>query len=144
VNRQGATDRLKTYWGIDQGDRAALCEIVGREFDGPIDLVIDDASHVYGPTRASFETLFPYLRQGGLYIIEDWQWSYSEHPPASLADEQPVAALVHELLDAVGRRGTDAAQASREKLPVKSVTVVPHFAAVERGVDAAVLAKPTA
>ena len=34
----------------------------------PLDLVIDDASHLYVPTRTSFEALFPRLRPGGLYI----------------------------------------------------------------------------
>ncbi len=58
VKDRGAADRLKTYWGVDQGDRRALGEIVTREFDRAIDLVIDDASHVYEPTLASFETLF--------------------------------------------------------------------------------------
>ena len=38
----------------------------------PVDLVIDDASHRYPETVASFEVLFPRLRTGGLYVIEDW------------------------------------------------------------------------
>lgn len=38
----------------------------------PLDLVIDDASHLLNETRASFETLFPLLGPGGLYVIEDW------------------------------------------------------------------------
>ena len=107
-------------------------EIVTREFDRAIDLVIDDASHVYEPTLASFETLFPHLRPGGLYIIEDWQWSYSDEPPPSLADAEPVARLVHEALDAVGRRG---AGSSRGGEPVRSVTVAPGFAAIEKGIS---------
>lgn len=56
--------------GVDQGDRAALVELVERF--GPFDLVIDDASHLLGPTRTSFEVLFPALRPGGLYVVEDW------------------------------------------------------------------------
>jgi hypothetical protein len=123
VRRRGAADRLKTYWGVDQGDRTALREIVTREFDGPIDLVIDDASHIYGPTRASFEILFPQLRPGGLYIIEDWQWSLVDEPPASLANEEPASRLVHEALDSVGRGGES----------VQSVTVLHGFAVIEKG-----------
>ena len=46
----------------------------------PLDLVIDDASHLYGPTMASFEVLFPRLRPGGLYVIEDW------FPPTPMID----------------------------------------------------------
>src|SRR4029077_11377083 len=47
-------------------------EIVHDCFNGSIDVVIDDASHLYGPTRRSFEILFPLLKPGGAYIIEDW------------------------------------------------------------------------
>ena len=36
------------------------------------DLIVDDASHLYRPTLASFEVLYPRLRPGGTYVIEDW------------------------------------------------------------------------
>jgi len=135
VKGRGAADRLKTYWGVDQADREALDEIVAREFDRPIDLVIDDASHVYEPTRASFETLFPYLRRGGLYIIEDWAWSYCEEPPPSLADAEPVSRLVQEALAAVGRRAAGSVGLGGGGEPVTSITVVPAFAAIEKGLE---------
>lgn len=41
-----------------------------------IDLVIDDASHLYDETRASFNMIFPYMSPGGLYVIEDWAWAH--------------------------------------------------------------------
>ena len=60
-------------YGVDQADAPALRRIVADEFAGePLDLVIDDASHVLDPTRASFNVLFPLLRPGGVYVIEDW------------------------------------------------------------------------
>ena len=37
-----------------------------------LDLVIDDGSHVYTPTRTTFDLAFPRLREGGIYVIEDW------------------------------------------------------------------------
>ncbi len=62
-----------THYGVDQADRARLGELVDHDLAGhPIDLVIDDCSHAHDPTRSSFETLFPRLRPGGLYVIEDW------------------------------------------------------------------------
>lgn len=70
------SDLIKTYWGINQGDSERLREIVRVEFSAPLDLVVDDASHIYEPTLASFETLFPLLRPGGLYVIEDWAWEH--------------------------------------------------------------------
>jgi predicted O-methyltransferase YrrM len=64
---------VRAYYRVDQSDQATLSDIVAREFGGePLDLVIDDASHVLEPTRASFEILFPSLRPGGRYLIEDW------------------------------------------------------------------------
>jgi SAM-dependent methyltransferase len=58
-------------FGLDQADRAGLTQFVDPHGCG-FDLVIDDASHVLDPTRVSFEVLFPRLRPGGVYIIEDW------------------------------------------------------------------------
>lgn len=75
-----ATDRrarVRPYYGVDQGDRERLVEILDREFrDEPIDLVVDDASHLLAESRTSFEVLFPRLRPGGLYVIEDWNWEH--------------------------------------------------------------------
>ena len=64
---------VHAYYGVDQGDAATLRRIVADEFGGePLDLVIDDASHLLDPTRSSFNVLFPLLRPGGVYVIEDW------------------------------------------------------------------------
>src|SRR5262249_22515324 len=64
---------IRPHYGIDQSDHRALAGVVDRERAGaPIDVVIDDASHDYFLTKASFETLFPRLRPGGVYVIEDW------------------------------------------------------------------------
>jgi predicted O-methyltransferase YrrM len=73
IETHGFGNVVRPYYGVDQGDRQRLGEIVDSELDGrPLDLVIDDCSHMFDPTRSSFETLFPRLRPGGLYIVEDW------------------------------------------------------------------------
>jgi hypothetical protein len=73
IERRGLSDSVKLVYGVDQADRGRLLELMGRELgDDRLDLVIDDASHLLSETTASFETLFPYLRPGGLYVIEDW------------------------------------------------------------------------
>lgn len=41
----------------------------------PLDIVIDDCSHVFDKTTASFNLLFDCIKPGGLYIIEDIQIS---------------------------------------------------------------------
>lgn len=73
IGRLALTERVHPYYGVDQADRTRLRAIIDEEFaDEPLDLVIDDASHRLDKTRASFETLFPRLRPGGLFLIEDW------------------------------------------------------------------------
>jgi len=71
LTESGNQDQIKLFWRTDQGDEHALQSIVAA-CAGPVDVVIDDASHLYGPTRRSFEILFPLLRAGGVYFIEDW------------------------------------------------------------------------
>jgi cephalosporin hydroxylase len=43
---------------------------------GPPDIVIDDGSHIGVHQWASFRTLFPALKSGGLYVIEDLHTAY--------------------------------------------------------------------
>jgi hypothetical protein len=40
------------------------------------DIIIDDGSHINHHQIKSFETLFPFLSDGGIYVIEDTQTSY--------------------------------------------------------------------
>lgn len=127
VASRNLADRVRTYWGVDQTVAERLRAIVQDEFRGPLDLVIDDASHLYGPTKSSFEALFPLLRPGGFYIIEDWPWEYLErfHTPGHpWAAEPPLSKLIKELVDAAG---------SHLKGSIASLTIVPAFAAAERG-----------
>lgn len=89
VQERGLGERLKTYWRTDQADSSRLMEIVEAEFEGPLNFVIDDASHAYAPTKASFETLFPLLREEGLYVIEDWSWQFAPEFRADFPDSEP-------------------------------------------------------
>ena len=43
---------------------------------GPPDVILDDGSHIGSHQQKSFETLFPRLKEGGLYMIEDMHTSY--------------------------------------------------------------------
>ena len=83
---------------IDQGDVETVTSIVDAHFPrGDLDLVIDDASHHVDLTEASFNVLFPRLRPGGLYVIEDWAWAhvgYGAHRPG----QEPLTSFVFEVL----------------------------------------------
>ncbi|GLZ33826.1 hypothetical protein Lesp02_60140 [Lentzea sp. NBRC 105346] len=65
--------RLQTIKG-DQNDPVFL-EQLGQSI-GPIDIVVDDGSHLTEHVVTSFNALFPHVRPGGLYVIEDLQTSY--------------------------------------------------------------------
>ncbi len=77
VAERGLGDVVRSHYGVDQSDRTRLADIVEDELGGElVDLVVDDASHRYDETVASFEVLFPRLRPGGRYVIEDWRWQH--------------------------------------------------------------------
>lgn len=66
-------DRIRIYQG-SQDDAALLKRI--SEDNGGFDLIIDDGSHCNEHVIASFKILFPLLKMGGIYAIEDLQTSY--------------------------------------------------------------------
>ncbi len=77
IKQRGLQDNVRSYYGTSQDDTARVKEIINTEFGNELlDLVVDDASHQYKETRSSFEVLFPILKPGGLYIIEDWGWAH--------------------------------------------------------------------
>jgi len=48
--------------------------------DGGFDIIIDDGSHVPRHILFTFKHLFPHVRPGGVYIIEDNGFSYTDQP----------------------------------------------------------------
>jgi hypothetical protein len=84
--------RRGRIYGIDVFDKTALsrgrievrqCSQVDRDQltalareAGPFDLIIDDGSHVNAHQIESFRILWPFVRDGGIYVVEDVQTSY--------------------------------------------------------------------
>ena len=99
-------EQVTVVWGVDQADRARLRDLVAANFAAPLDLVIDDASHLYEPTRASLKTLLPLIRAGGYYIIEDWAWAHWPGLHAAFAGHTPLTRLVTECGEAAGTEST--------------------------------------
>lgn len=102
VERQGLADRLTTHFNTDQGDKPRLREILDAQFgEAALDVVIDDASHLYTPSLATFEVLFPRLRPGGLYFLEDWKVHVllADYGRQTRGSEPPLHRLVHDLLN---------------------------------------------
>ena len=65
--------RIKIFQG-SQNDSAFLEKIALKI--GQIHVIIDDGSHINEHAITSFRTLFPYLADGGIYVIEDINTSY--------------------------------------------------------------------
>ena len=142
---------MRPFYGVDQSDRVRLTEIVDAEFDGELlDLVLDDASHEYLPTRTSFEVLFPRLRPGGVFVIEDWTTDHTNTkrvvaamqdrsaPNFAERERQLTQALVerHEGREftPVHRLGVELMQMCADSSDlVSEITIDLHWIAVRRG-----------
>jgi hypothetical protein len=118
-------DFIRTYWRTDQSDKERLRKCFYDNFSAPLDLVIDDASHLYLPSKASFEALFPLCRPGAIYILEDWAWAHwvEGHYDPSWAFERRLTDLVIEFIEAVGTSNS----------LIDHLDVYQGFAAIVRG-----------
>jgi demethylmacrocin O-methyltransferase len=67
--------RIKIFQG-DQVDEPFLNEV--ERLAGPFDIIIDDGSHINEHVIETFRILFPKLKDGGIYVVEDTQTSYWE------------------------------------------------------------------
>jgi SAM-dependent methyltransferase len=65
----------------DQADPVRLKEILLSHASAGLDIIVDDASHIGQNSAVSFEILFPCLKPGGLYVIEDWGTGYFDDWP---------------------------------------------------------------
>jgi SAM-dependent methyltransferase len=100
IERNKLAEAIRVHFGVAQTDRERLRTAIAADFgDDLVDAVVDDASHEYAATKACFETIFPYLRTGGAYVIEDWAWGHSHKwPPAERADMPLMSPLLSELM----------------------------------------------
>ena len=70
-----------------------------------------------------FETLFPLLRSGGIYMIEDWIWETqacfreADHP---WAEREGLVEFVRDFVLEIAKGS------------IRQLTVLPGFAAIER------------
>jgi len=132
-----AESRLQVLQG-DQGDERFL-DSMAREF-GPFDIVIDDGSHRSHHVITSFHALFPHVRPGGMYVVEDlctsyWPgWGGQANPSA----QGTSMAMVKGLLDGLNHQeqvpsGNDGL--SMSELTVTGVHVHHNLALIEKGVN---------
>src|SRR5690606_32935288 len=66
---------------------------------GPFDLVIDDGSHKNAHMLKSLEMIFPHLKPGGLYVVEDIHTSYWDSYGGKLRGGGTFMEVTKERLD---------------------------------------------
>jgi len=132
-----AESRLHVLQG-DQGDGQFL-DSMAREF-GPFDIVIDDGSHFSHHVITSFNALFPHVRPGGMYVVEDLQTSYwpgwGGH--ADPAVQGTSMAMIKSLLDGLNHQDqirNDDREPSMIDLTVTGVHVHHNLALIEKGLN---------
>jgi hypothetical protein len=126
VSSRNIQSRLKTFWNTNQADSDKILQIVKTEFDGPLDLVIDDGSHEYSATLRTLEALLPLVRSDGFYIIEDWAWAHQPDTVARFPRYSEQRALSDLAVDLLGAAGTPGRL-------IKSLVVYSHFLVIVRG-----------
>jgi hypothetical protein len=72
---RGNITRGNLYIGA-QEDPEVLQEIVSKNEGPGFDIIIDDGGHTMKQQQDSFRVLWPLVRPGGLYFIEDLETSY--------------------------------------------------------------------
>lgn len=97
---QYQTDRFSFYRG-DSGDENSLNKF--KELHQPFDIILDDASHASFHQLKAFEMLFPHLKPGGIYIMEDLHWQ-----PPEIEKSLPKTPKGRDFLDwAYGFKSTE-------------------------------------
>jgi hypothetical protein len=119
--RLGLEERVK----LVEGDHAEPASFAPQIPDG-VDLVVDDGSHLLEPTRRCFAALFPKLRPGGWYTIEDWGAGYWE---SFGGPEGGVHRLIYQLVDELAIKDRMKPEAgtfrvpAREPMPIEEVRI---------------------
>ncbi|MCO1577885.1 class I SAM-dependent methyltransferase [Crossiella sp. SN42] len=122
----------------DQADPRALLEVVAAT--GPLDIIIDDGSHQNAHVLTTFATLFPHLREGGYYAVEDLQTSYWPRfggTSEELDSPRTSVGFLKSLVD--GLNYEEILPGTRESAPTDGLIRSVHFhhnlAVIEKGVN---------
>lgn len=74
---------VEKLWVGDQANTTFLAQVVNEfraientSIPAQFDIIIDDGGHFYGQMKASMMHLWPYISDGGMYVIEDLAADY--------------------------------------------------------------------
>lgn len=68
---------------------------------GPFDIIIDDGSHISDHMKDTFNFLFPLLKEGGIYVVEDLHCCYWDN----FTSNTSFMDRMKELMDVTNSRG---------------------------------------
>lgn len=131
--------RVKTLVG-DQNDPEYLRSLVRAH--GPFDIIIDDGSHLNEHIRTSFDTLFPLLQSGGMYVIEDLWTTYVPGfggDAGKVGGPKTSIGLLKSLVDGINHEehsGETAKRPSEIESGVVGVHIYHNIAFIEKGINA--------
>jgi hypothetical protein len=122
----------------DQSSPADLHNVIA--LTGNPDVVIDDGSHIGEHILTSFRSLFPYVRPGGMDVIEDLATSsYASHrggdPPPQVSGIGLLQSLVSDVqaLDETFARYPERGSAPTPDVHgIRAVHVYPGIAFIEK------------
>jgi len=101
---------------VDQADSEALKKFA--DTCGMFDIIIDDGGHTMQQQIVSFITLFPYVKSGGLYCIEDLHTSYWPKFHTFISGKpMTTVQFLQRLIDDVNYIGHMTSMADQEKAP---------------------------
>jgi len=95
-------DRIFVEIGSQADDK--FLNKISNEY-GPFDFILDDGSHMNEHVIYSFETLFQYVKYGGVYVIEDIGTSYWKEYGGGFREPQTSMEYFKKLADDVNFRG---------------------------------------
>ncbi len=112
------------------------------EQNGPFDIIIDDGSHLNEHVHISFQALFPHLRPGGWYVVEDMQTSYWPQyggTSGEVAGDGTSVGLLKRLLDGLAYQESTHPRGYTPSYPdqhVVGVHAYHNLAFIEKGLNA--------
>jgi hypothetical protein len=121
-----AEDRIQIEIGR-QEDPAFLSYLKSRYQPN---IIIDDGSHIWEHQIATFEALYPTIRPGGMYVVEDLHTSRVQRygtPDMRVAAEYFGDLVAHIAADGVPMRQKDSAIAKLVRAETETVTVGRRF-----------------
>lgn len=118
---------------IGSQDDPTFLQAVVEEMGG-VDIILDDGSHIASHQRASFEILFPLLKQGGLYVIEDMHTSYWPTFEGGLRKSGSAIEFLKQKVDQMHRHYWKAGTNTSDKIPeIESIQFFDSIAAIKKG-----------